>query len=105
SSAGLDVVNLVGNIPKGLRKGFVVLATLSRGCKVFPKKCLHGVGESLTDLESYIAGEAVADDHIHRAAVQIAPLDVTDEVQPGALQQLIRLARQLIAFGLFGADR
>ena len=65
------------------------------------------LGETLAELEDDVADEAVADDDIHLAGVDVAALDVADEVEAegrrGGLDQLMRLLRQLVALGLFFA--
>ena len=57
------------------------------------------------DLQHDVAGEAVADDHVGHARVDVARLDVADEVHRRGLQQPVRLASQLVALRLFLADR
>ena len=67
------------------------------------------LGEALAELEDDVAHEAVADHHIHRACVDVAPLDVADEVDVRRwrrrLDKLVRLLRKLVALGLFFAVR
>ena len=48
-------------------------------------------------LSATLPGEAVADDHVGVAAVDVARLDVADEGERRRLEQLVRLARQLVA--------
>jgi hypothetical protein len=51
-----------------------------------------------------VAGEAVADDHVGGAVVDFAPFDVADEADRCALEQAMRLARELVALVGFFAD-
>src|ERR1035441_5928715 len=46
----------------------------------FPQQFLEHVHQPLAHLERHIAGEAVADDHVHFAGVDIASFHVADEV-------------------------
>ena len=66
---------------------------------------LDHVHQALADLERDVAGEPVAHDHVGHAGIDVARFDVADEVDRRALQQLMRLARQLVALGLLFADR
>ena len=57
-----------------------------------------------------LPGEPVAHDHVGVAAVDVARLDVADKVPAltagvGRLEQLVGLARELVALALFLADR
>src|SRR6185437_7220242 len=69
------------------------------------QQAAHGLDQSFADLERDVADEAVADDHVHRAVVEVAPLDVADEVDGQALEQNERFAREIVALDIFFADR
>ena len=66
---------------------------------------LDGLDQPFAHLQRDVAGEAVADDHVGVAGVDVAPFDVADEVDRRVLEQLVRLARQIVALALFLADR
>src|SRR5262249_2995367 len=56
------------------------------------------------DFERDVADEAVADDHVATAVVEIAAFDVADEVDRQLLEQREHFFRQLVALALFFAD-
>ena len=61
---------------------------------------------ALEQLQRDVAGEAVGDDDVGRAAQQVAALGVAGEVEPGRVaQQRVRLERQLVALLGLLADR
>ena len=66
---------------------------------------LDHVHQALADLERDVAGEPVTHDHVGHTGIDITRFDVADEVDRRALEQLMRLARQLVALGLFLANR
>ena len=68
-----------------------------RARQLLAQQVLHHLDEPFADLQRDVAGEAVADDHVGLAAVDIARFDVADERQRRGLQQPMRLARQLVA--------
>ena len=57
-------------------------------------------GQRLAALEQHVADEAVADDDVDIVGEDVAAFDVADEVEPGLLEHLERLARQLRALAL-----
>src|ERR1019366_3839224 len=71
----------------------------------FAQQCLEHVHQPLAHLERHVAGEAVADDHVHFAGIDIASFHVADEVDVQVLEQGPGGARQVVAFVLFFADR
>ena len=52
---------------------------------------------ALADFQGHIADEAVADDHVHAAGENLAPLDVADEIERQVLQPVVRFRGQLVA--------
>ncbi len=67
-----------------------------------PPDHLH---QPLAHLQRDVPREAVADDDVGRAGVDVARLDVAGEVEAARLQEAVGLAGQLVALGLFLADR
>ena len=76
-----------------------------RALQLLAEQLLDHLDQAFTQLQRDVAGEAVADNHVGLPAENVPRLDVPDEVQPRALEQLMRLARQLVAFGFFLANR
>ena len=100
------VVDALAEAPKGLR----VTADIRRAFRrcADSSSCssaLHCLDDPFADLQRDVAGEAVADDDVGFAGVDVAALDVADESHRRRLEQLVRLARQLVALALFFADR
>ena len=65
----------------------------------------HKPAHAFAGLQRHVAHKAVADDHVGLAAEDVAAFNVADEVDRQRLQQRKRLARQVVALGLFFADR
>ena len=63
-----------------------------------------GMRHAFAGLEDHVAGEAVANHHVHLALEQVMPLHVADEAHRGLFEQLERLLAQQVALGLFGPD-
>ena len=68
-----------------------------RARQLLAQQRLDHLDQALADLQRHVAGEPVADDDVGVAAVDVARLDVADEVERRGLQQPVRLARQLVA--------
>ncbi len=76
------------------------------GCfERFLKSGADQVGDAFGNLQGDIADESVGDDHIDFSIVEIAAFDVADKIQRKLLQELKGLAGQIVALGLFFADR
>src|SRR5262249_13822537 len=60
--------------------------------------------EPFADLEGDVAGETVADDHVRRARVNVAPFDVPYERDWRRLEQLMSLSREIVALALLLPD-
>src|SRR6185436_1413956 len=65
--------------------------------------------DRLIELEHDVADEAIADDDVDRSAItsagrEIATFDIADEVDPGRLQELVRLLDDGVALLRFFAD-
>ena len=76
-----------------------------RARQLLAQQILHHVDEPLADLQRDVAGEAVADDHVGVAAVDIARLDVADELQRRALSSRCASRVSSLPLRLFLADR
>ncbi len=61
--------------------------------------------QSFADLERDVAGEPVADDDVRVPGVDMASFDVADEIDRRALQQTVRVARQLVPLLFLLANR
>jgi len=63
-------------------------------------------GQTLEELHRYVADDRVANRHVGDVLHEIAPLDVTDEVQAAVLvEHLRRLPDRQVALALLLADR
>src|SRR5512147_2867629 len=71
---------------------------------VFPEEQPDGLRYGLGNLEYDISDETVANDDVGPSGHQIAPLDVSDEVERSFREELERLFGQFVALGLFLAD-
>src|SRR5664280_3341131 len=78
---------------------------LRRAPRLAAQQGVDHLAQPLGDLEHDVAHETVADHHVHAAVVDVAPLDVADEVQPGIGEQAVRLDRHAVALALLLADR
>ena len=66
----------------------------------------HELEDAFASLQHHVADEAVADDHIGHAALNVAALDVADEAvgERAGVEQRVRFLGQIVALGLLGAD-
>jgi hypothetical protein len=70
-----------------------------RARQLFPDELHQGLGQRFARLQRHVAGEAAHDDHVGPAAEDVSAFHVADEVQRGALQHLVDLAREVVALG------
>ena len=75
------------------------------GPQRFAQQVSEHLHQPFAHLQRHVADEAVAHDHVHRAAIDIAAFDVADEVEIQALQQRRRRPRHFVALVVFLADR
>ncbi len=66
-------------------------------CSAFFSNRGDMLGHALADLQGHVADEAVADDHVHAAGKDLAPLDVADEIQRQVLQPVVRFPGEFVA--------
>ena len=104
-AAVLGVVDAPAEAAERLARQQVADARAERRRQLVVQQALDRLDQPFADLQRDVAGEAVADDDVDVAGVDVAPLDVADEVDRRVLEQLVRLARQLVALALFLADR
>ena len=64
----------------------------------------HQVGYAFRGFQRHVAHEAVGDDDIHVAAVEVAAFHIADKIQRKLLQQRISFAGKFVALGFFFAD-
>ena len=66
----------------------------------------HHGGHPLADFEDDVADEPLADQHVRLALIQTATFDVADVaiLEPALREKLVRLAGEVVAFAVFGAD-
>ena len=60
------------------------------------QECFDGLHEPLARLQHDIAGKAIAYNDIGDTAVNLASLDVADEIQRRGLEEAVRLPRQIV---------
>jgi len=63
--------------------------------------CLH---QPLADLQRHVADEAVTNDNVHGAVVEVPPLHVANKIEGQLFQEPEGFPRQLIAFVFFLAN-
>ncbi len=80
-SAVLGIVDPLAEILECAPRQNVAHLAGQIGFQRFSQHRLDRVHETFADLEGHIADESVADDDVGGAAVEIAPLDVADEIQ------------------------
>src|SRR5664279_1901673 len=68
------------------------------------ERLLHKVREALGDLEDDVPREAVRYDHVDVAPVDVAALDVPDEMETGLLQKAKRFLHDVRALAFLFAD-
>ena len=77
-----------------------------RARQLLAQQVLDDLDEPFADLQRDVAGEAVADDHVGVAAVDVAPFDVADEVDSGdAFSSRCASRVSSLPLRLFLADR
>ena len=96
-AAVLRVVDALAEPPERAPRQQVADLARKRALQLLAEQRPRPSRPALRSLQHDVAGEAVADDHVGVAAVDLARLDVADEVQRRGLEQLVRLARQLVA--------
>ncbi len=64
----------------------------------------HHLGQAFGGLEGDVADEAVADDHIDGALVDVIPFHVAVEVEAAVAEQLAGLLDDLVALDVLFAD-
>src|SRR5689334_8917574 len=70
--------------------------TRKRPPQLVTEQRLHCLDETLAGLEHHVAGEPVTHHHVRHAAIDLSSFDVAYEIDRCSLQELMRLARQLI---------
>ena len=65
----------------------------------------HKAANTFAGLQRHVAHKAVAHNHVRQSAEDVAPFHVADELDRQRLQQRERLTGQIVALGLFFANR
>ena len=100
-AAVLGGVDALAKSAERLSRQQVADARAERRRQLVVQQALDRLDQPLADLQRHVAGESVADDHVDVAGVHVTAFDVADELDRGRLQQLMRVARQLVALALF----
>ncbi len=75
------------------------------GRQLLVEQPLHRFDQAFADLQGDVAGKTVAHDHIGLTRVHVAAFDVPDKPHRRRLEELVRIARQLVALAFLCPDR
>ena len=104
-AAVLGVVDTLAEAPERFARQHVADARSHRRRQLLVQQPLHRFDEPFADLQRDVPGKTVADNHVGLARIHIAAFDVADKPHRRRLEELVRLARQLVALALFLAHR
>ncbi len=68
-----------------------------RGLQRLFQNRTHRLHQSLADLQRHVADKTIAHDYIGVSVIQVAAFHIAQEVQPKRLDELERIARELVA--------
>src|SRR6185369_2075926 len=92
STAVFGVVEALLEVGEGLARKQKSYLAGDGSLQRFLQQESHGLDHALRDLEGNITDEAIADEHVGLAVVQVAALDVADKIHRQFLDELVGLA-------------
>ena len=104
-AAVLRIVDALAEAPERPPRQQVAHLARERALQLLAEQLLDHLDQALAQLQRDVAGEAVAHDDVGLAREHVAGFDVADERERRRFEQLVRLARQLVALAFFLADR